>query len=140
MTVAGLLLAAVACEASAKPAPSSTPLAVPVTPPVSAAAPGSVDPAALVARVQTMKAQVLRVDRITAKLVPWDVYNKDSGSIGTGAAGDVWAVAVLGSIHIDSLLDLPNAECAVYAFDAQTGDVRAFRAGPASVCAPYFER
>ncbi len=89
-----------------------------------------------------MTSTVQRVDRITAKLVSWDDFMKDSGAFGSAPqpAARVWAVAVIGSIRIDSIIDLPNATCGVWAFDAGTGDVRSMKAGPAAICAPYFDR
>ncbi len=41
-------------------------------------------------------------------------------------------------MSLDSLLDLPPAPCALFAYDAATGDARGMRAWPAATCDPYF--
>ena len=139
LALAILAAVAIGCDVS-PPAPAVT--TTPPSPSI-ALAPrpsGVVDPAPLVARVLEMRANVLRADRVGAKLVTWDVFVKDAGAVGPSPDATVWAVAVLGSIRIDSLIDLAPAECGVYAFDARTGEMRSFRAGPAAVCAPYLDR
>ena len=102
---------------------------------------GVVDPQPLIDQASHLTSIVLRVDRVTAKLVTLSDFLKDGGSIGPNASPGqrLWVVAIRGDIRIDAIIDLPHAQCTLFAYDAATADVRASRSGPAATCDPYFD-
>jgi hypothetical protein len=81
---------------------------------------------------------VIRVDKVTAKLTTMSDFMQSSGAVGPSSPRALWAVAIRGEIRIDSIMEVPHAQCAVFAYDAATGDVLASRAGDAAICDPYF--
>ena len=102
---------------------------------------GVIDPQPLIDQATGLRSIVLRVDDVTAKLTTMSDFMKDSGATRPSPFPDqpIWAVAIRGDVRIDAVIDLPHARCAVFAYDAATGDVRASRAGPSEVCDPYFK-
>jgi len=102
---------------------------------------GIIDPQSLIDQATHLRSTVLRVDHVRAKLTTMSDYMKDSSatspSISPGQA--IWVVAIRGDVRIDALIELPHAQCAVFAYDAVTGDVRSSGAGPAAMCDPYFK-
>lgn len=140
----GLLLSAVLLMLGGCVSPE---LASRTSPPASASPPpsprpsGVIDPQPLIDQATHLTSIVLRVDRVTAKLATLSDFMKDGGSIGPNASPGqrLWVVAIRGDIRIDALIDLPHAQCVLFAYDAVTADVRASRSGPAVICDPYFD-
>jgi hypothetical protein len=84
---------------------------------------------------------IVRIDGATAKLTTMSEFMKGSGAMNAGPSPDkpIWVIAILGDLRIDALLEVPNAQCGLFAYDAATGDPRASRAGPTAICDPYFK-
>ncbi len=101
---------------------------------------GVVDPRPLIAQATGLGSTVLRVDNVTAKLTTMSEFMRDAGAtnpnISPGQA--IWVVAIRGDVRIDAIIDLPHAQCALFAYDAAVGNVLGSRSGPASICDPYF--
>ena len=114
------------------------------TPPPSSTSPalqtGIVDPQALIDQATHLGSIVLRVDKATAKRTTMSDFTKDAGASRPSGFPDqpIWVVAIRGDIRVDAIIDLPHAQCALFAYDAATGDVRASRSGPAAMCDAYF--
>ena len=102
---------------------------------------GVIDPHPLIDQATHLGSIVLRVDSVAARLTTMSDFMKESGTISPSASPNqpIWVVAIRGDIRIDSLVDAPHAQCALFAYDAATGDVRATRSGPAVICDPYFK-
>jgi len=117
---------------------SRTPAPVNVSP--SSLPNGLIDPHPLIDQATHLGSIVLRVDSVAARLTTMSDFMKDSGAIGPSASPSqpIWVVAIRGDIRIDSVVDAPNAQCALFAYDAATGNVRASRSGPVVICDPYF--
>lgn len=102
---------------------------------------GVVGPRPLIAQATHLGSIVLRVDSVAALLTTMSEFTKDSGGSGPSLSPSqpIWVVAIRGDIRIDSVVDAPHAQCALFAYDAATGEVRASRSGPAVICDPYFK-
>jgi membrane carboxypeptidase/penicillin-binding protein len=102
---------------------------------------GFVDPQFLINQATRQTSTVLRVDNVTAKRATMSDFMRDTGdtSPSVSPGQSIWVVAIRGDIRIDALIDLPHAQCALFAYDAATGDVRALRSGPPAICDPYFK-
>lgn len=127
----------VAFEVTASTAAPSAPVRISPSPLPS----GVVDPQPLIDQATHLGSIVLRVDSASASLATMADFTSDSTGAGRGSnpAEPIWVIAIRGDIRIDAIVDLPPAQCALFAYDAATGQVRASRSGPASICDPYFK-
>jgi hypothetical protein len=141
LAVACLLLFS-GCNSSDVVRETLAPVGVSPSPGSASALPsGVVDPQSLIDQATHLRSIVLRVDDVTAKLVTISDFMKDSGTTNPNASPrqPIWVVAIRGDVRIDSIVDLPHAQCAVFAYDAITGYVQASRAGASAICDPYFK-
>lgn len=104
---------------------------------------GVVDPAPLVQRATRPGTAVARVDDLAVRLTPTADYlgRGVTSGVSTFMPTSVWVVAIIGEIRPTwGLLQRPNAQCGLFAFRSDTGDVWSTAAGSLSLCQPYFAR
>ena len=117
------------------------------TPPPTSASPspvtgtsGIVDPQFLIDQATRQTSTVLRVDNVTAKRANDVGLHEGHMTQARACLRSVdLAVAIRGDIRIDALIDLPHAQCALFAYDAATGTSARCAWAPWAIHDPHLE-